>query len=423
MKFFDEYYVIDLITVGDRVAGLITLDLNSGELVIFRSELETVILATGGYGRVYKKSTNALINTGDGLGIAFRAGVPMQDCEFVQFHPTTLYGTNILITEGARGEGGFLFNTEGERFMKKYAAKAMELAPRDIVARAIDTEKLEGRAFENEYVHLDLTHLGAKRIKERLPGIREISMFFAGIDPIDEPIPVQPGQHYSMGGIASKYRGDFGETPLPGLYAIGEASCISVHGANRLGGNSLLETVVFGRYVSKQLLNKGVEKTLSTTDVKKAEELTLQKTEQLFDQWEKNNGKKPIEIKDAMGKTMNELVGVFRTEEGLKKAINTLRQLQKDFLNVHVSTTDKKFNYGLQHTLELRNMLDIAEVTTYGALWRRESRGGHYRTDYPKRIDEDFLCHSLVYRSADGGLKLETKPVKLGIFEVRERVY
>ncbi|MFW9853311.1 MAG: FAD-dependent oxidoreductase, partial [Candidatus Thorarchaeota archaeon] len=238
VKFFDEYFLVDLIKVDEQITGILTLNMGSGELVIFRTSY--VILATGGFGRIYKRSTNAIINTGDGVAAAFRIGIPMQDCEFVQFHPTTLYGTNILITEGARGEGGLLYNNSGERFMEDVAPKAKELAPRDIVARAIDTEVKEGRGFEDAYVHLDLTHLGGDRIKERLPGIREIAIQFAGVDPIEESIPVQPGQHYSMGGIGTKYDGDFGETELLGLYTIGETACISVHGANRLGGNSLL---------------------------------------------------------------------------------------------------------------------------------------------------------------------------------------
>jgi succinate dehydrogenase/fumarate reductase flavoprotein subunit len=420
VTFFDEFFLVDLIKVDDQITGILSIDMASGELIIFRSGY--VILATGGFGRTYKRSTNAIINTGDGVGAAFRAGVPMQDCEFVQFHPTTLYGTNILITEGARGEGGYLFNNKGERFMKNVASKAMELAPRDIVARAIDTEIQEGRGFENAYVHLDLTHLGAEKINERLPGIREICIDFAGVDPINEPIPVQPGQHYSMGGIATKFGGDYCETPLAGLYAVGETASISVHGANRLGGNSLLETSVFGRYIGRKLLEKGLVALPSIDKLERAEEAVYKEIEDLFNRWNNNSGRRPIEIRDEMGITLDTSVGVFRTEGALQEAYDKLAQLQKDFENVQLPTSEREFNFGILRNLELRNMIDIAAVTAYAALWRKESRGAHSRKDYPTRNDEDYLVHSLVYKTEDG-LKLETKPVKLGKFEIKERVY
>ncbi len=420
LTFFDEYFLVDLFIAEGKIAGLIALDIAKGELVSFRSPY--IILATGGFGRIFKYSTNAVINTGDGVGAAFRAGVPMQDVEFVQFHPTTLYGTNILITEGARGEGGYLFNSKSERFMKNTAPKAMELAPRDIVARAIETEVIEGRGFEDAYVHLDLTHLGAERIKERLPGIREISIYFAGVDPIEQPIPVQPGQHYSMGGIGTKFNGDYGETDLSGLYTIGECSCLSVHGANRLGGNSLLETAVFGRYLGRTLLKKGLPKKSSSSDIKAAEEKTIDKIEKLFKKWDQNSGKKPVAVRNEMGETLNRYVGVYRQKDDLEKANNVLKRLQKDFLSVHVSTEDRRFNYGLLRNLELRSMIDIAEATALSSLWRKESRGAHFRTDYPIRNDDEYLVHTMVYRNKDG-LKIKTKPVKLGIFAVKERKY
>jgi succinate dehydrogenase / fumarate reductase flavoprotein subunit len=421
VRFFNEYFLIDLIKVENDITGLIALDITHGELVIFRAQY--VILATGGFGRIYKRSTNSIINTGDGVGAAFRIGVPMEDCEFVQFHPTTLYGSNILITEGARGEGGLLFNNKHERFMSKYAPEAMELGPRDIVARAIETEVLEGNAFEDEYVNLDLTHLRADLINKKLPGIREISIHFAGIDPIEEPIPIQPGQHYSMGGIATKYKGDVGETDINGLWVLGECSCLSVHGANRLGGNSLLETAVFGRLIGKKLKERGLPKSISKTMLNKVEEQAFKNVEKLFSKWQNNEGKKPAEIRDKMGSIMNKKVGVFRNEKDMKVALEVLRRLQKEFKDVQVDASDRKFNYGLIRMLELRSMLDIAEVTAYAALWRKESRGAHYRDDFIKRDDKNFLVHSLVSRERDGDLALKTKPVILGIFEVKEREY
>jgi succinate dehydrogenase / fumarate reductase flavoprotein subunit len=415
VKFYEEFYVSSLINHEKKCVGAVAIDISDGSLHGFQSK--AVLLATGGYGRLFNRSTNALINVGDGAALALKAGCPIKDMEFIQFHPSTLYGTNILITEGARGEGGLLYNSEGERFMKDYAASAMELAPRDIVARAIQTEIDEGRGIEGKYVHLDLTQLGAEKIMERLPGIRQISMDFAGVDPIEKPIPVQPGQHYSMGGIDCDKDC---RTPVAGLYTAGEAACVSVHGANRLGGNSLLETVVFGKiagkvmvgdvkkqeYVEDSIIQKGLEN----------ENLRLQKI------MDREEGEPAHRIRDELKEVMFQHFGIYRNEESMNEGLKKLNDLQNRFDHAHLGSKESKFNFTLMHFLELESLITICGPVAMGAILRQESRGSHSRTDYPKRDDKKFLKHSMTSFKY-GNLVLEYKDVTLGQFPLKERVY
>jgi len=413
IKFYDEYFVTSLVKEDEKCVGCAALDVREGTLHAFSGN---VILATGGFGRIYNRSTNALINTGDGAFLAYDIGAALEDMEFIQFHPTTLYGSNILITEGARGEGAYLKNSEGERFMNDYAPDAMELAPRDIVARAIITEVNEGRGIEDEYVHLDLTHLGEEKIKERLPGIRQIAMDFADVDPVKEPIPVQPGQHYSMGGILVD---NDCETDVPGLYAAGECSCVSVHGANRLGGNSLLETVVFGKIAGKKASEEVKDKEIDESIFMDA----VEKDRKLIDPIvEKKDGILYSEILKELRESMFHHFGVFRDGEMMKEGLEKIRSLKEKFEDVYVGSDDKKFNQALIRTLELRNMLLISEIVAIGAIEREESRGSHYRTDFTERIDEKYLKHTVV-RKGEEGPELEYSPVNLDRFEVKEREY
>ncbi len=415
VKMYLEWFVTSLVTDTDGICGVTAFDLSTGHVDGFCSR--AVVLATGGFGRVFGKSTNAIINTGDGCALALNAGVPLKDMEFVQFHPTTLFGSNILMTEGARGEGGYLKNSEGKRFMKDYAPDQMELAPRDIVARAIRTEIREGRGVEDEYVHLDVVHLGEEKIKERLPGIREICIHFAGLDPIEEPIPVQPGQHYSMGGIDCDREG---VTRLPGLFAVGETSCMSVHGANRLGGNSLLETLVFGRVVGRRV-RRYLEETTGRLkkDVEKAVFEIRQELQRLV---MREEGELMSRVRVEMNALMDEKVGVFRREEELQEALSEIRNLKQRFKKAALGETDERFNYALIRALELKNMLHVAEVIVLGAIHRRESRGAHWREDYPERNDDEYLKHTLVTKE-DDELKVSYSSVTLGKFEVKERSY
>ena len=416
IPFYEEWYGANLVVEEGRCVGLIALDTFKGVLVPLRAK--ATILATGGYGRIYLRSTNAVINTGQGCYLGYEAGAPLEDMEFVQFHPTSLYGTNILITEGARGEGGYLFNARGERFMERYAPKLMELGPRDIVARSIQTEINEGRGFDGEYVHLDLRHLGRDKIMDRLPGIRQIAIDFAGIDPVLLPIPIQPAQHYSMGGIAANVDG---ETPLPSLFAAGECACVSVHGANRLGGNSLLETIVFGARAGRKAAQTSKEK---GEDPGRA---FFQERMKAFEaRLDEILGRKSEEscfrLREEMKATMTSLAGIFRKESDLASAREKIRGLKKRLSRVGINQKNLAFNNELLQYLELEGMIHVAEVIVEGALAREESRGSHFRVDFPNRDDERWLRHTLAYKTPEGP-RLEYKEVTITKYPPKERTY
>jgi succinate dehydrogenase / fumarate reductase, flavoprotein subunit len=412
---FAEFFVTSLVINKGHCIGCTALEIMTGKVHGFHAK--AVLLATGGFGRIFNKSTNALINTGDGLALALNAGAKLKDMEFVQFHPTTLYDTNILITEGARGEGGILLNSKGERFMERYAPKTIDLAPRDVVARAIEQEIAKGRGFDGGYIYLDLRHLGADRIMERLPGIRRIAIDFAGIDPIKDPVPVQPGQHYSMGGIDIDING---RTNIPGLYAAGECACISVHGANRLGGNSLLETVVFGRIVADKIIeDMGI--TISKND-ETVENAMMNVNNMIEDIIQRKGSKHLFKLKNELNHTMSNKFGIFRDQKKMEEGLLEIKNLQEQISHVSIKNKDRALNQALIRLLEINGMILIAEAVAKGALARRESRGSHTRTDYPERDDDNFLKHTVVgirYKQ----MYVSYKPVNLGLFEPKERVY
>lgn len=417
VRFYNEWLVTRLVVRDGKCLGVVVYDLTKGEIMPVKAR--SVIFATGGYGRVYQRTTNAYINHGSGIGIAYRGGVPLKDMEFVQFHPTSLYGKNILITEGARGEGGYLVNNKGERFMADYAPSAMELAPRDIVARAIQTEIDKGNGFEGQCLHLDLRHLGEAKIKKRLPGIREICIDFAGLDPVETPIPVQPAQHYSMGGIDVDKKC---ASCVEGFYAAGECACMSIHGANRLGGNSLLDTVVFGRIAGEEASNyvKECEETGDSEKILLDEAL---KVKRRVEEWmNKDSGEKVHKLLIRLKAIMSDKVGIFREKRDLTEALERIRALREDYKRVNISGNCLRYSQEIVNIFEFESMLDLTEVITLGALNREETRGSHFRLDFRKRNDRDWLKHTLVTWK-EGEPQVSYKGVTINKYKPVERKY
>ncbi|OGD18062.1 MAG: hypothetical protein A2V76_03920 [Candidatus Aminicenantes bacterium RBG_16_63_14] len=417
VTFYDEWLVTDIIVRDRRLVGLVAYDLAGGEIIPLRAR--AVIFATGGYGRIFFRSTNAYINLGGGIGMAYKAGVPLKDMEFVQFHPTTLFGKNILMTEAARGEGGYLVNAKGRRFMEDYTPKAMELAPRDIVARSIQTEIDKGNGFENEYVHLDLRHLGREKILQRLPGIRDICIHFAGLDPVDRPIPIQPAQHYSMGGI------DVDATcasPVEGFFAAGECACVSVHGANRLGGNSLLESIVFGRIAGESAslyLRGGPSEAGGDRETAETARALMARIQSVH---EREAGENVFQLLNKLKRLMSDTAGIFRDAATLRRGLEELAVLREAYRRVFIYGPCGRYCQEMVVLVEFEHMMEVAEVILLGALKREETRGSHFRTDFPKRDDASWLKHTIITRS-DKGPVVTYRDLQVGRYAPEERKY
>ena len=434
IEFYNEFYVLDLLLAedegalpgGKRTAGVVAYELATGEIHVFRAK--AVIFATGGFGKVFKTTSNAHTLTGDGMGIIWRKGLPLEDMEFYQFHPTGLAGLGILLTEGARGEGGILRNADGERFMERYAPTIKDLAPRDIVARSMVLEVREGRGAgpHKDYVYLDLTHLPAAQIEEKLPDITEFARTYLGVEPTTELVPVYPTAHYAMGGVPTNIEAEVlsdNDTVVPGLYAAGEVACVSVHGSNRLGTNSLLDINVFGR-------RAGLAAAAFTKDapLPQLPQHPAAAVIGLIERMRDSTGtEKVAAIRKDLQATMDDNAGVYRNEETLAKAYTDVKALQERYQHVTVQDKGKRYNTDLLEAIELGFLLDLAEVLVVGARNRKESRGGHAREDYQKRDDVNFMKHTMAYReqNEDGGyeIRLDWKPVVVTRYQPMERKY
>jgi succinate dehydrogenase / fumarate reductase flavoprotein subunit len=423
VRFFNEFYALDLLLTDGRVAGIVAYELATGELHVFRAK--SVLFATGGYGRVFKITSNAHALTGDGPAVVWRRGIPLQDMEFFQFHPTGIYKMGILISEAVRGEGGILLNSEGERFMERYAPTVKDLAPRDLISRAIYQEINEGRGVgsRRDAAYLDVRHLPHEVIEEKLPDVTEFARVYLGVEPTREPVPIQPTAHYAMGGIPTNTDAQVvlgpEETPVAGLYAAGECACVSVHGANRLGTNSLLDIVVFGRRGGQHMARFAAEADLPESPSRQ-EASTVETLRGLL---RGPNIEFVADIRAELQRHMFDLCGVVRSERGLRELQGILAGLRERYGLIGIQDQGRVFNTELMEAVELGFLLDVSDAIVASALARDESRGGHYREDHQLRDDDHWLRHSLAYREADGSIRLEDKDVKLGPYVPMERKY
>jgi succinate dehydrogenase / fumarate reductase flavoprotein subunit len=422
IEFYDELQMLSLIVNNGKCCGVVAYELATGKLHTFHCK--AIMLATGGAGKIYKTTSNAFASTGDGMAIAYRAGAPLEDMEFVQFHPTGIYKLGILISEAARGEGGILLNNDGERFMERYAPVIKDLAPRDMISRCMLEEMRTGRGIDGkDYFHLDLTHLGQDVIEKKLAEITSFARTYAGVDPVKEPIPVQPTCHYMMGGIATDADGrvviDNKNTPYDGLYAAGECACVSVHGANRLGCNALLDTLVFGRRAGRQ-----IKKFVQSAERPKLPAKPDKKDAEIIKALMQSNGPETSgAIRAELQETMMENVSVFRQNESLTAALDKIEALKARYQDLSIQDKGSCFNRDLLDAIELGHLLDLAEVITRSALIREESRGAHSREDYPDRDDKKFLAHTMTIYDAEKGPQMFAKPVVINKFEPKERKY